>query len=293
MTFASTRKKMRRILLPLLPLLLTSTLATAAAAPANAPHEATPESAALSTPISAPPSGRSDPEVLPEVTTKVAVSNRDVDRISCAGSVGDYFWSQEKPVDISASGNNLFVKFKIEHEGSKYVFTHEPVDVHIVCEEAVYTVVLVPEDIDSVTVRLQPGVSKALKHVVKEWGELPLESRIERLTLMMYHQEFPEGIQHLPIQGDDLRRTVSLTDRSGKPVNGVTIRCDYQVIAHGTGLQGQECEVVADHAVELNEGDFISRQFGNVVGVTLDPLKIEANQPARLFIIQRSVRDES
>jgi hypothetical protein len=235
----------------------------------------------------------SDPVVRPEITSKVVVSNHDVNRIACPGSIGDVFFSQERPIEISTAGANVFAKFKIRQEAGKFVMTTEPVDVHVVCDEAVYTVVLVPKDIDSVTIRLQPANSKELKHIVKEWGEMPLEGRIERLTLLMYRNDFPEGIVRMPIVPEDFRRNVILTDKDGKAVPGVSITCEYQVEAHGTGLQGEECQVVTDHATEFNEGDFLTRQFGSVVGVTIDPIKVEAHQPARLFIIQRSVAHES
>jgi len=237
-----------------------------------------------------------DQLVRPEITTAVVVSNRDVNRIACEDGVEDAFWSKERPVMVNISGSNVFVKFLIKKLGDKFTFIEEPVDLHIVCGDAVYTMVLHPQQVDSVTVRLVTPVSKTVKKIAKDWSALPLEDKIQRFTVMVYKNDFPEGFQRKPIYDGDARRHVQLYDAGpadGGAVRGVSITGQYEVTANGTGLTATEYSVVPDQAREFTETDFLSAQFGDVVAVTVDPARVDAGQPARLIIVTRSVEHGS
>jgi len=51
-------------------------------------------------------------KILPEVTTKILLSNRDVNRIICQnGPIKDIVFSQEKGMTVKTHDNNAFVKF--------------------------------------------------------------------------------------------------------------------------------------------------------------------------------------
>ncbi len=238
----------------------------------------------------------SDPVVRPEVTTTVTVSNHDVNRIACTGEVGDVFWSEERPVKISTADNNVFVKFQIQKLGDRYSFVSDPVDVHIVCDGQIYTIVLTPQATASVTVRLQPTVNGATKKLIHDWGALAVEDKVQRFTRDVYLGELPDGFIKRAVSESDPRKHLSVVDRSqpaATPVPGIQVTAQLDVVADGTGLRGTEYEIRSDQARELRETDFLIPAMGTEVGITIDPLRIPAGGTARLIVITRSVNHGS
>lgn len=219
--------------------------------------------------------------VEPETSTPIKVSNRDVNRVHCAGPIEDVIWSNEKPMSVSPAKNgNVFVKFLVRRQGDKEVATTMPADLHVVCNGQVYTMILYPKPSDSVTIHLGRGRADALRSVTHEWGALPLEERVKRITLAMFREETPSGFTRSPSRGT--RRDVALYQ--GMSVQGV-----YEMRAPGLGLNATEYRVVARQATTLDERDFLLPQFGNVVGITLDPIVLAPDaRAARLIVVERA-----
>jgi hypothetical protein len=237
-----------------------------------------------------------DQQVAPEVTTAVMVSGRDVNRIACASEVQDVIWSEERPVKVSRDGASVFVKFLVEKVGGRYAPVTDPVDLHVVCSGAIYSLILHPQPIDSVTVRLTPAVSADLKRIVRQWGALPLEARVQKLTRIAYTDALPDGFQRRAIAADDPRRHIVLhtLNKYGQrqPVTGIHLAPRDELRAEGTGLRVTEYQLTSDRAREWREADFLDPAFGDEVGITIDPLRVRAGQPARLIVVTRSVSDD-
>lgn len=230
-----------------------------------------------------------DQRVLPETITPVVVSNRDVNRIACDGNVQDAFFSQERPMTLKIAGSDVYVKFKIRKLGDHYTFVDQPVDLHIVCDNAVYTLILHPNKRDSVTVRLAPSMSHVTRKITEEWSALPLEAKIQRFTLMVYQDELPDGFQrHVLADPDPHKHIVLIDPETGRPLPGLGITGLFEVNADGTGLEATEYRITTNQAREFRETDFLSSKFGAIVGVTIDPLRVAAGQSARLIIVSRS-----
>lgn len=226
--------------------------------------------------------GASELFVEPGTSTPVKVSNRDVNRIHCAGVIDDVIWSNEKPMSVSpAKGGNVFVKFLVRRQGDREMATTLPADLHLVCDGQVYTMILYPKPTDSVTIHLgRGGQAATLRAVTEEWGALPLEERVKRITLAMVREEVPSGFSRTPSRGE--RRDIRFYE--GMSVQGV-----YEMRAPGLGLNATEYRVVAAQATTLDERDFLLPQFGNVVGITLDPLVLTPDhRAARLIVVERA-----
>ena len=219
--------------------------------------------------------------VLPERATAVIVSNRDVNRVNCPQGVQDVVWSAEKPVKVSRSGENVFVKFLVARQGDKEQYATAPLDVHVVCGGAVYTMILHPRDMDSVTVRLSDTRRPALQAVVKEWGSLALEDRVKRLTLAVYRNQIPETFTRKTIETGDPRRALAIY-RNAQVVG------QSEVLAPGVGLKAVEYIVIAGEPMQVSERDFLVPQMGEVVAVTIEPLTLGKDDVARLIVIERA-----
>lgn len=218
--------------------------------------------------------------VLPERPTAMLVSNRDVNRLNCPQGVEDVVWSAEKPVKVSRAGENVFVKFLVAKQGERESYASTPLDVHVICGGAVYTLILHPREMDSVTVRLGDTRRQNLQAVTREWGSLPVEDRVKRLTLAMYRNQVPDTFTKNLIQPGDPRRNLALY-RNAQVVG------QSEVIATGLGLKAVEYVVIAGEAMQLTERDFLVPQMGDVVGVTVEPLTLGKDDVARLIVIER------
>lgn len=222
-----------------------------------------------------------DATVAPERATAVFVSNRDVNRVNCPVAVDDVVWSAEKPVKVSHSGANVFVKFLVQKQGDLERTVSAPLDLHVVCGGEVYTLILHPRDQDSVTVRLGSAERKALKAVAAEWGSLPTEERVKRLTLAVYRQQLPEAFSRRRIEPNDPRRNVPLFENA-------QVIGQYEVTATGTGLKAVEYVVYSKEGLRLEERDFLSPLLGDIVGLTVEPLNVEPDSFARLIVVERA-----
>lgn len=219
--------------------------------------------------------------VLPERPAAVLVSNRDVNRLHCTQGVEDVVWSAEKPVKVSRAGENVFVKFLVARQGDRETHTTTSLDVHVICGGAVYTLILHPRDMDSVTVRLGDARRSQLQAVTKEWGSLAIEDRIKRLTLAVYRNQVPDTFTRRPIEAGDPRRNLALY-RNAQVIG------QSEVLAPGLGLKAVEYVVIAAEPMQLAERDFLVPQLGEVVGVTVEPLALGKDEVARLIVIERS-----
>ena len=226
-------------------------------------------------------------EVLPERATAVVVSNRDVNRIHCSYGVTEVHWSKERPVSVEhqANSDNVFVKFLVRRVGNNDTRVTDPVDLHVVCGGEVYTLILHPRDQDSTTVRLGDATRKQLQAAVKDWGAIPVEEQVKKLTLAVFRNELPNGIERHPIQSGDPRRSIDLFDNA-------QVIGQSEVRATGTGLKAVEYVVIAEEAMRLEERDFLVRDLGDIVAITVDPLVVPKGGAARLIVIERSTSHE-
>ncbi len=75
--------------------------------------------------ISAAGNCLADTTIPAEIPTAVELSNIDINRIVCPGPMSDLIYSQEKGMTGHFSGNNAFIKFKIEDVGGEYSYADE------------------------------------------------------------------------------------------------------------------------------------------------------------------------
>jgi len=219
----------------------------------------------------------------PEQVTALKVSNRHVNRVHCPGPVSDVFFSQEKPVTVTPDeSGNIYIKFLVEKKGDQTTLTTEPADLHVVCNGAVYTMVLHPRPVDSVTIRLGKE-AVGVEDVAKEWGSLAIEDQIKRLTLAIWRNEVPPGFTR--------------SRGGGKPAathlyNDMIISPLHTLRGPGSGLRATEYSINARRAVSLEERFFLRPEFGDVIAITVEPLVLyEQGERSRLIVVERVVRN--
>jgi len=213
----------------------------------------------------------------PEVLTPVEVSNRDVNRIICTDTVQDVVYSKEKPLELKVIERNIFVKFLIKQEGGKEIYYTQKIDMHVICGDSIYDILLIPKDITSQTLLLKNAASKVKKNLSSFKG-MAHEAKLIKLLRIAYTEEFPDGFTVTDLTGKkEFEASVDYSD--------IDLRARRKVMVEGTGLVLTEYVVTADKSMELRETDFLGLSKKPYL-IALEQNKLPSGGSARLFIIE-------
>ena len=89
------------------------------------------------------------------------------------------------------SGNNAFIKFKIEDCGDEYIYADTQSELFVVCNNAVYTLLVTPTDIPSVTLRLASPKGDSFKKNIAHYQNMPLEKQALQIIREAYNGTYP------------------------------------------------------------------------------------------------------
>ena len=223
--------------------------------------------------------------VLPETVKAIEMNNTGYNRIQCSGPIQDIVPSEEKVVTAKYLGNNAFVKFKYLVKDGKPVYVTKPVEMSIVCDGEVYTIVGVPRSLrSSPTIRLSGGGMKKIKQNASVFGGMPLIKKCVHFVKMAYTDNLPKSFDVTPLN---------------KPMDlykGLRLVLKTLVTVAGEGVQLKEYSVVnvSKDNIGLTEKDFLKPEL------TTQPLFISFGPPKfnlkpgdsiRIFIVERTGGD--
>ena len=227
--------------------------------------------------------------VLPEVTTKVYMSNRDVNRITCMGApIKDIVYSKEKGITVKTEGSNAFVKFLMTKNPvtGEVGYASIPSEFYVVCgKDTVYTLIASPRNIPAQAIQLI-SKEKDIKENLSIFEGLSFERKVLLLVKDTYRDAIPESftVQHL--------------NKRYRVFRYIDVVLKRKVIAEGEGLQLKEFVLTLNSAspksfMKLNEKFFLLPELTrNPVGISLEHMKLEKGHPNRLFIVERHVEQE-
>lgn len=236
---------------------------------------------------------KADPEydkitrVLPETTTKVLLSNRDINRIYCEGerSIKDVIYSQEKGLLARTEGKNTFVKFLIKQlpASLETEYRTSPTELYIICDpDTVYTLIATPRNIPAQTVMLG-GPDSNIEANLSLMAGLPFEKKITFLIKSTYTGNIPESF------------TQTTIGRSFDLFQDLDVFLNRIVSIEGEGLQLKEYilsvnEDSTSDSIKVMEKNFILPELTvNPLGISLESLTIDRKQPGRLFIVEQRI----
>lgn len=221
---------------------------------------------------------------LPDQTSNIRLSNRDINHVICeGGEIEDVKFSAEKAITVEKGGSDAWIKFLVkETEDAGQVtrsFVTTPSEFFISCNGAIYPLYAEPLDIPAQTVTLAPGASQRAKANMDLLGPLVEEDRAVSITLALLQDRVPASFAEVaPRNG-----TVML---AGLPT--ATLRERRRVEIEGAGLSASEYLVNASTNISFDERVFLDRRLGaNVFAVSLDRLSLKAGETARLIVIRR------
>jgi conjugal transfer pilus assembly protein TraK len=223
--------------------------------------------------------------VLPEVTTKVLLSNRDVNRIICQnGPIKDVIYSQEKGISIKTGSNNAFVKFLISTNpmAADLTYSETPSEIYVVCgdDNTVYTLIAEPKNIPAQTIELASS-KKAIKKTLSLFEGLAFEKKVILLIQSAYRHDVV----------DDL--TVKIINQPIDVFREMDVLFGRQIVADGEGLTLNEYilslkPTSSKAEMPMDEKFFLVPELTQKpVGIALEHMTLTMGHASRLFIVEK------
>ena len=239
---------------------------------------------ALVSPITMVPAAAQSITALPDQTSKIRLSNRDINHVVCqGGDIDDVKFSAEKQIAVEKGGSDAWIKFLVKETDDAgavsraYVTT--PSEFFVACNGAVYPLYAEPADIPAQTVILAPGTAQRARDNEALLGPLVEEERAVSITLAMLQDRVPASFSET---------APSATDITLPTLTQASLRERRRLAIEGTGLSASEYLVSTATPITLDERSFLTSALGaNIFAVTLDHATAGPGDVARLVVVRR------
>lgn len=228
----------------------------------------------------------SDP-VLPETTTTIVLSSMDVNRITCPGVIKDVVYSGEKGFDVKYSGTNAFIKFKVTIDPMKSVdegqetYATKPVEMFVVCNDDIYTLIAQPKKVPSQTIRLLGNSSEAIEKNLSRFEGMAFEKMILQVVKEVFTGSAPDSylVEKVDKKVEiDLQLDVVLKRTHTIEGEGIVIK--EFVVRH---VHSREFE-----KVELSEEDFLNEKITTkAVAVAIEKQSLLPAESTKVLVVEK------
>jgi len=219
-------------------------------------------------------------EILPEVTTKIELSNMDINRFVCPVEIKDVVYSKEKGINVKIEGKNAFVKFIVIKEDTKYVYSSIPSEMYIVCGDNVYSIIAYPKRIPSQIVNFSNGKLEKVKKNLNMFSEIPYEKKIMAILKDIFTDKIPDSFSITPVNRRiDAFEQIDLTLRRIIMVDGEGLRVkEYRAKLKENAPQAY-----------LREKDFLRTDLtSKTIAVSIDTLNLKKGDTSRVLIVEQT-----
>lgn len=234
----------------------------------------------------AAPASAQSVSALPDQTSRIRLSNRDVNHVVCVGGeIEDVKFSAEKGLAVERGGSDAWIKFlvrEVDDAGAKtQTFVTAPSEFFVSCNGAIYPLYAEPGDIPAQTVTLIPGATQRARTNEALLGPLVEEERAVSIALALLQDRVPASFTEVA-PGTALLKVIDLPQ--------VTIRERRRLAIEGAGLSASEYLVTSLVPAALDERAFLDTALGSdIFAVTLDRLSLGQGDTARLIVVRRSI----
>lgn len=208
---------------------------------------------------------------------RVEISLKDLNRITCSGSMSDPVYSKDKEVEIVRGGKkDLFVKIspvKITQGGMTEVrYNTFPRELYVECDSIVYNLSLLPkEDKPSQTIVFKTPYADSKKAMSYEQSTA-YETMVSDIFKNVYQEMIPEGYA---VKKGSLKYEFQEMD----------MRLRYVYTGHDYVVEDWEVKSKVPHTVELEENMFVP-VLKNPRAISLTVPRLSANEKGRLLVIR-------
>ncbi len=208
--------------------------------------------------------------------TPVRISLRDVSRIVCPGKVEGKVFSGEKPIEVKEFYDSLYVKNLPVKKDGEYVYDRGPKDLMVICEgKQVFSLLLIPDDVPSVTVYLQSSSSLQIQKAIEFETENSYIESVLKLVKHIYNNEVPSGYE---IEG---------VNRVFKEYNEATLihRLNWLggIFAAEEYILQAKKDILTDEAFWINE----IGNPENMVAITVVDHELKAGHETRIIVVRK------
>lgn len=222
---------------------------------------------------------------LPDQTSRIQLSNRDVNHIVCVGGeIEDVKFSAEKGLAVERGGSDAWIKFLVlETDDASFktrTYVTSPAEFFVSCNDAIYPLYAEPSDIPAQTVNLVPGRSQRARANDVLLGPMAEEERAVGVALAILQDRVPASFSEAAPSRDTLHLAA---------LAGASITERRRLEVEGAGLSVSEYLVRTDASMALDERDFLDVALGpDIFAVTLDRVTLQPGEAARLIVVRRS-----
>jgi conjugal transfer pilus assembly protein TraK len=224
-------------------------------------------------------------EALPDQTSRIRLSNRDVNHIVCVGGeIEDARFSAEKGLAVERAGADAWVKFLVREVDDAGIITRTfvttPTEIYVSCNGAIYPLYAEPAEIEAQTIILVPGTPQRARANEALLGPLVEEERAVSITIAMLQDRVPASFSEVAPNASRM----TLTD-----LPGITLVERRRLEVEGAGLSVSEYLASAAAQAILDERAFLDRALGSdIFAVTIDQLNLAPGASARVIVVRRS-----
>ena len=223
-------------------------------------------------------------QALPDQTSMIRLSNRDLNHLVCqGGEIEDVKFSAEKGLAVEKGGGDAWVKFLVRESDDggqitrSYVTT--PSEFFVTCNGAIYPLYAEPSEIPAQTITLVPGPRQRARANEDLLAPLAEEDRAVSITLSLLQDRVPASFTEVATAS----RQITLP---AAPTLRITER--RRVTIEGAGVNASEYRVEATSDLEVDERIFLDAALGaRIFSATLDRLSLRTGETARLIILRR------
>ncbi len=231
-----------------------------------------------------PPVHAQSIQALPDQTSTIRLSNRDVNHLICqGGEIEDVRFSAEKGLAVEKGGGDAWVKFLVREsdDGGQITRTYvtTPSEFFVTCNGAIYPLYAEPSEIPAQTITLVPGARQRARANEDLLAPLAEEDRAVSITLSLLQDRVPASFTEVATAS----RQITLP---AAPALRIAER--RRVTIEGAGLNASEYRVEATGDMDVDERLFLDAALGaRIFSATLDRLSLRAGETARLIILRR------
>lgn len=234
--------------------------------------------------MGAPMAGAQTITALPDQTSTIRLSNRDVNHLICeGGEIEDVRFSAEKAIAVERGGSDAWIKFQVREVDDGGAITRSyattPSEFFVTCNGAIYPLYAEPSEMPAQTIRLAPGHTQRARANDGLLGPLVEEERAISVTLALLQDRIPASFTERAPRSDKVML-------ASAPALQIVER--RHIAIEGAGLSASEYLVESPDAITLDERQFLDAAFGTrIFGITVDRLELRRGEAARLIVIRQ------
>ena len=221
---------------------------------------------------------------LPDQTSRIRLSNHDINHVVCdGGEIDDVKFSAEKGISVEKGGSDAWLKFLVKEVDDAGQVTRTyvtaPSEFFITCNGATYSLYAEPAEVPAQTVLLVPGTPQRARANDDLLGPLVEEERAVSITLSLLEDRVPASFAEVAPAAGMIRL-------AGLPAASLVEHRRLDI--EGSGLTASEYLVRVSAPTTLDERQFLDGALGTgIFAITFDRAQLAAGETARLVVIRR------